>query len=108
MRHLKPCHIAIGTISTEDIDLEALLEHFEIFNVRPHELPESFNVALQRIGFGQRWPEVPRVVTSGGRPWPVFLPLAMRVRRLYAKALADLLKRNVVAVNAQLLRRSAI
>ena len=50
--YFKPSMIAIGTITTEHIDLELPLERLEILHLRPHDLPERFNVALQRLGFG--------------------------------------------------------
>src|SRR5262245_47652548 len=93
--------IAIGTIPTEDIEFEALLQRFEIFNMGPHDLPECLNAALERFGFRQRWLKVPGIVTVAGRSWAAALTLAMNVRWLDSEPLTDLLKRNVVPVNAQ-------
>src|SRR5262249_5964602 len=101
VRHFEACMIVIGTIPAEDVDLEALLERFEIVNSGPHDLPEYLNVALERFGFRHRRREVPRIVTVDRGPWAAALALAMMVCRLNAKSLTDLLERNAVAVNPQ-------
>src|SRR6266571_6649706 len=93
--------IAVRTIATEHVNFEALLERFEIINFRPHDLPKRFDVALQWFGFKQRWPKVPRIFTEGGRFWPAPLAFAMNMRWLDGQPLTDLIKRDVVSVNAQ-------
>ena len=52
MRYLEACMITVGTIPTEHVNLEALLERFEVIDLGSHDFPERPNVALQRFCSG--------------------------------------------------------
>jgi hypothetical protein len=93
--------IAIRTVATKDVDLEPFLERPEIINCRPNDSPERFDVTLQRFGLGQRRLEQPHIFPVSRRTGRSALAFAMKMGRLNAKPLGDLLKGQVLSINAQ-------
>src|SRR5262245_2212111 len=69
--------------------------------MRPDHLPKCVDMLDERCGFWQGRFEMPRVITIGWRSRTAALSLAMGIRRLDSKLLADCFEWQIISMNPE-------